>query len=92
MDATLFPPFSLTGAASATGVKQFNLAFIDSGGGCTPEWGGDTPFPLGLMAECLGARRTGDVRAGGTDGVHPRAGRHLSANWRLHRTGLPLRG
>jgi Cellulose binding domain len=36
VDTSLFPPFSLVSTAKATGVKQFNLAFVVAGGGCTP--------------------------------------------------------
>jgi hypothetical protein len=41
VDTSLYPPFNLVTTAEATGVKQFNLAFVVAGGGgCTPEWGG----------------------------------------------------
>jgi hypothetical protein len=73
VDTSLFPPFSLTSAASQTGVKQFNLAFVVSGGGsCTPEWGGVTAIGNDPVAAQIGALRAigGDVRIsfGGQDG------------------------
>jgi hypothetical protein len=71
VDTSLFPPFSLTAAAQATGVKQFNLAFI-TGNGCTPEWGGDVALGSDPVAAQIGALRAmgGDVRIsfGGADG------------------------
>jgi hypothetical protein len=64
VDTSLFPPFSLTTAASQTGVKQFNLAFVVSGGGCTPEWGGVTAIGNDPVAAQISALRAagGDVR------------------------------
>ena len=32
VDTSLYPPFSLVSTAQATGVKQFNLAFVVAGG------------------------------------------------------------
>jgi hypothetical protein len=54
-------------------VKQFNLAFVVSGGGgCTPEWGGVTPAGNDPVASQIGALRAigGDVRIsfGGANG------------------------
>jgi hypothetical protein len=74
VDTSLFPPFSLTATAQATGVKQFNLAFVVAGGsgGCTPEWGGVTAIGSDPVAAQIGALRAmgGDVRIsfGGADG------------------------
>jgi len=73
VDTSLFPPFSLTGAAQRTGVKQFNLAFVVSGGGgCTPEWGGVTALGSDPVASQISALRAmgGDVRIsfGGANG------------------------
>jgi Cellulose binding domain/Glycosyl hydrolases family 18 len=74
VDTSLFPPFSLTATAQATGVKQFNLAFVVAGGsgGCTPEWGGVTTVGSDPVAAQIGALRAmgGDVRIsfGGADG------------------------
>ena len=57
VDTSLFPPFSLVSTAQATGVKQFNLAFVVSGGAsgntgasCTPEWGGVTAVGVDPVA------------------------------------------
>jgi hypothetical protein len=56
VDTSLFPPFSLVSTAQATGVKQFNLAFVVSGGGgCTPEWGGVTAVGADPVASQIGA-------------------------------------
>ncbi len=72
VDTSLFPPFSLVSTAQATGVKQFNLAFVvaggsatgNTGGGCTPEWGGVTAIGSDPVAAQIGALRAigGDVR------------------------------
>jgi hypothetical protein len=66
VDTSLFPPFSLVSTAQATGVKQFNLAFVVAGGngGCTPEWGGVTAVGADPVASQIGALRAigGDVR------------------------------
>ncbi|MGH3247795.1 MAG: cellulose binding domain-containing protein [Trebonia sp.] len=66
VDTSLFPPFSLVSAAQATGVKQFNLAFVVAAGsgGCTPEWGGVTAIGNDPVAAQIGALRAigGDVR------------------------------
>ena len=72
VDTSLFPPFSLTSVAASTGVRQFNLAFVVSGGGCTPEWGGSTGIGDNPVAAEISALRAmgGDVRVsfGGEDG------------------------
>jgi Cellulose binding domain/Glycosyl hydrolases family 18 len=78
VDTSLYPPFSLTTTAQQTGVRQFNLAFVVSGGGasgdngCTPEWGGVTAIGSDPVAAQIGALRAmgGDVRIsfGGEDG------------------------
>ena len=66
VDTSLFPPFNLVSTAKATGVKQFNLAFVVAGGsgGCTPEWGGVTAIGADPVAAQIGALRAigGDVR------------------------------
>jgi hypothetical protein len=66
VDTSLYPPFNLVSTAKATGVKQFNLAFVVSGGsgGCTPEWGGVTAVGSDPVAAQIGALRAigGDVR------------------------------
>jgi hypothetical protein len=73
VDTSLYPPFSLVPTAQRTGVKQFNLAFVVSGGGgCTPEWGGVTAIGSDPVASQTGALRAigGDVRIsfGGANG------------------------
>jgi hypothetical protein len=72
-DTSLYPPFNLVSTAQRTGVKQFNLAFVVSGGGgCTPEWGGVSPLGSDPVASQIGALRAigGDVRIsfGGANG------------------------
>ncbi|HUN31743.1 MAG TPA: cellulose binding domain-containing protein [Trebonia sp.] len=65
VDTSLYPPFSLVTTAKQTGVKQFNLAFVVSGGGgCTPEWGGVTAIGSDPVAAQISALRAmgGDVR------------------------------
>ena len=66
VDTSLYPPFSLVSTAQATGVKQFNLAFVVAGGsgGCTPEWGGVTAVGDDPVASQIAALRAigGDVR------------------------------
>jgi hypothetical protein len=72
-DTSLYPPFNLVSTAQRTGAKQFNLAFVVSGGGgCTPEWGGVSPLGSDPVATQIGALRAigGDVRIsfGGANG------------------------
>jgi hypothetical protein len=73
VDTGLFPAFDLTGTAAATGVEQFNLAFVVSGGGCTPKWGGVEELGANAVARQIGALRKagGDVRVsfGGANGT-----------------------
>src|ERR1700737_3605488 len=38
-------PPSATSVMSATGIKSFTMAFLLSGGGCTPMWDGSSPGP-----------------------------------------------
>jgi hypothetical protein len=72
VDTSLYPAYSLTGAISSNGVKQFNLAFVISGGGCTPKFGGVTDPASDAVAAQIGAVRAagGDVRVsfGGANG------------------------
>ncbi|WP_377271154.1 cellulose binding domain-containing protein [Peterkaempfera sp. SMS 1(5)a] len=72
VDTSLYPPFDLVSTAKATGVKHFNLAFLVSGGGCTPKWGGVTDLTADAVAGQIGALRGqgGDVRVsfGGASG------------------------
>jgi len=64
VDATEFPAYNLVTTAQRTGVKQFNLAFIVAGGGCTPEWGGSQAVGDNPVAAQISALRAigGDVR------------------------------
>ncbi|RZB13225.1 sugar hydrolase, partial [Streptomyces sp. F001] len=64
VDTSLHPAFDLVAAADATGVKEYNLAFITDGGGCTPKWGGVTDLASDAGAGQIGALRAkgGDVR------------------------------
>ncbi|ANP55249.1 hypothetical protein J2Z21_003247 [Streptomyces griseochromogenes] len=72
VDTSLYPAFDLLAAADATGVKNFNLAFITDGGGCTPKWGGVTDLTSDGVAAQIGSLRAkgGDVRVsfGGASG------------------------
>ncbi|MEU3411595.1 cellulose binding domain-containing protein [Streptomyces sp. NPDC006658] len=72
VDTSLYPAFDLLGAADATGVKNYNLAFVTDGGGCTPKWGGVTDLTADAVAAQIGALRAkgGDVRVsfGGASG------------------------
>ncbi|MFF9087977.1 cellulose binding domain-containing protein [Streptomyces sp. NPDC014991] len=72
VDTSLYPAFDLLGAADATGVKNYNLAFVNDGGGCTPKWGGVTDVNSDGVAAQIGALRAkgGDVRVsfGGASG------------------------
>ncbi|CAL9563925.1 hypothetical protein SUDANB105_04683 [Streptomyces sp. enrichment culture] len=64
VDTSLYPAFDLLAAADATGVKDYNLAFVTDGGGCTPKWGGVTDLASDAVAAQIGALRAkgGDVR------------------------------
>ncbi|WP_329315882.1 cellulose binding domain-containing protein [Streptomyces sp. NBC_01278] len=72
VDTSLYPAFDLLDTAATTGVKEFNLAFITSGGGCTPLWGGVTALGDDRVASQIAALRAkgGDVRVsfGGASG------------------------
>ncbi|MEV0179513.1 cellulose binding domain-containing protein [Streptomyces sp. NPDC050625] len=72
VDTSLYPAFDLVASANATGVKNYNLAFITDGGGCTPKWGGVTDLASDGVANQIGALRAkgGDVRVsfGGASG------------------------
>ncbi|MFI6035603.1 cellulose binding domain-containing protein [Streptomyces sp. NPDC051315] len=73
VDTSLYPAFDLLASASATGVKNYNLAFVTDGGGCTPKWGGVTDLASDAVAAQIGALRAqgGDVRVsfGGAAGA-----------------------
>ncbi|MEU9146330.1 cellulose binding domain-containing protein [Streptomyces sp. NPDC048349] len=64
VDTSLYPAYDLVDTASRTGVKEFHLAFITSGGGCAPLWGGVTDLASDKVAAQIGALRSrgGDVR------------------------------
>ncbi|EFF91185.1 two-component system sensor kinase [Streptomyces sp. e14] len=72
VDTSLYPAFDLLASADATGVKNYNLAFVTDGGGCTPKWGGVTDLASDAVAAQIGALRAkgGDVRVsfGGASG------------------------
>ncbi|MGR6970579.1 glycoside hydrolase family 18 protein [Streptomyces cynarae] len=72
VDTSLYPAFDLVAAADATGVKNYNLAFVTDGGGCTPKWGGVSDLGNDAVAAQIGALRAkgGDVRVsfGGASG------------------------
>lgn len=64
VDTSLHPAYDLLDTAAKTGVKEFHLAFITSGGGCAPLWGGVTGLGDDKVAAQIGALRAkgGDVR------------------------------
>ncbi|GAA0472943.1 cellulose binding domain-containing protein [Streptomyces stramineus] len=64
VDTVLHPAYDLLGTAKKTGVKEFNLAFITSSGGCTPSWGGVSDLAGNPVARQIGPLREagGDVR------------------------------
>ncbi|MEU8840494.1 cellulose binding domain-containing protein [Streptomyces roseus] len=64
VDTSLYPAFDLLDTAAKTGVKEFNLAFVTSGGGCSPLWGGVTSLADDRVASQISALRGkgGDVR------------------------------
>ena len=72
VDTSLYPAFDLLASATATGVKDYNLAFITDGGSCTPKWGGVTDLGSDGVAAQIGDLRAkgGDVRVsfGGASG------------------------
>ncbi|MDF6020885.1 cellulose binding domain-containing protein [Streptomyces sp. JH34] len=73
VDTSLHPAYDLLDTVSKTGVKEFNLAFITSGGGCAPLWGGVTGLGDDKVAAQIAALRAegGDVRVsfGGAAGA-----------------------
>ncbi|WP_328303049.1 cellulose binding domain-containing protein [Streptomyces sp. NBC_00435] len=64
VDTSLYPAYDLVDTAARTGVKEFHLAFVTSGGGCAPLWGGVTDLASDRVAAQIGALRAkgGDVR------------------------------
>ncbi|GGV31978.1 hypothetical protein GCM10010277_16120 [Streptomyces longisporoflavus] len=63
VDTSLAPAYDLVDTADKTGVKEFNLAFITSGGSCEPLWGGTTGLDDDKVASQIAALRAkgGDV-------------------------------
>ena len=57
-------PQSATQVMSSTGVKWFTLAFVLSGGGCTPSWDSQRPLTGGVDQQTINA-----IRAAGGDVV-----------------------
>ncbi len=55
-------PQSATEVMSKTGVKWFTLAFVLSGGGCSPSWDGTRPLTGGIDQQTINA-----IRAAGGD-------------------------
>lgn len=64
VDTSLQPSYDLLKSSEKTGVKEFNLAFITSGGGCTPKWGGTEDLGSNAVAKQIEDFRAkgGDVR------------------------------
>lgn len=64
VDTSLSPAYDIVGTAEKTGVKTFNLAFITSGGGCDPKWGGTGALDGDPVAQQIPKLRAegGDVR------------------------------
>jgi hypothetical protein len=50
-------PPSATSVMSATGIKQFTMAFMLSGGGCSPAWDGNRPLTGGADQSTINAIR-----------------------------------
>ncbi|MZD08757.1 sugar hydrolase [Streptomyces sp. SID5785] len=73
VDTSLYPKFDLVGSSKASGVKEYNLAFVTSGGSCSPKWGGVTDLGSDEVAAQIGDLRSagGDVRVsfGGASGT-----------------------
>ena len=72
VDTSLEPSFDLLKSSEKTGVKEYNLAFITSGGECTPKWGGVQDLGENAVAKQIEDFRAkgGDVRVsfGGANG------------------------
>ncbi|SDM38512.1 glycoside hydrolase family 18 protein [Streptomyces wuyuanensis] len=64
IDTSLHPAYDMLDTAARTGVKDFTLAFVTSGGGCAPLWGGVTDLANDRVAAQISALRAkgGDVR------------------------------
>ncbi|NLU71263.1 chitinase [Streptomyces sp. HNM0575] len=72
VDTSLEPSFDLLKSSEKTGVKEFNLAFINSAGECTPKWGSGQDLGENAVAKQIEDFRAkgGDVRVsfGGANG------------------------
>jgi chitinase len=72
VDTSLTPSYDLLKNSEQTGVKEYNLAFVTSGGGCTPKWGGNQELSENPVAKQIPQLRDkgGDVRIsfGGANG------------------------
>ncbi len=55
-------PPSVSTVMGASGIKNFTMAFILSGGGCSPAWDGNRPLTGGVDQQVIG-----QIRAGGGD-------------------------
>ncbi|MEY9837604.1 cellulose binding domain-containing protein [Streptacidiphilus sp. EB103A] len=73
VDTSLYPAFDTAAASAAGGAKNYNLAFVLAGGGCTPEWGGVSALDsTGVPGQIAALRKVGgDVRVsfGGANGT-----------------------
>ncbi|NDZ81200.1 sugar hydrolase [Streptomyces sp. SID10853] len=73
IDTSLYPAYNLLDTVTKAGVKEFNLAFITSGGSCAPLWGGATGLGDDKVASQISGLRAkgGDVRVsfGGASGT-----------------------
>ncbi|MEN3304190.1 MAG: hypothetical protein V7603_392 [Micromonosporaceae bacterium] len=58
-------PQNITSAMSASGARNFNLAFVLDSGGCTPAWGGDAAHKVATDTTVTGV--VAAVRAAGGD-------------------------
>jgi hypothetical protein len=58
-------PQNITSAIGASGLRNFNLAFVLDSGGCTPAWGGDPAHPVG--SDTAVASVVNAIRAAGGD-------------------------
>jgi hypothetical protein len=62
VDTALEPSYDLLASAETTGVLEYNLAFITSGGECAPKWGGTQE-----LGDNAVARQVAELRARGGD-------------------------
>jgi hypothetical protein len=72
VDTSLEPAYDLLKSSEKTGVKEYTLAFITSGGDCAPKWGGIQELDQNAVAKQIEDFRAkgGDVRVsfGGANG------------------------